>query len=226
MKNIKSFEDFTNEELNLKKVVAGAGLAAGLAFGGGYLHDKSIEPTEIVQSQYKEVPDQFQIKQKILSIGTDMWLTNNERENFGKIEQRVLNIGKTFEYIDNTGKTRLRAKEKVLTLWNQIEIFDENNQKIGMVEQEVIESLSSIYSIYSIKDKNGRVIAKSKKLDFITTNVDFYDNNNNHVATFRKKLLTVSAKWDVNVTGDIDKRLVIFVPAFITSSQDNKKSDD
>jgi len=32
MKNIKKYEDFVNEEINLKKALAGAALGAGLAF--------------------------------------------------------------------------------------------------------------------------------------------------------------------------------------------------
>lgn len=231
MKHLKTYENFnsntTNEELNLKKTLVGGALAAGLLGGGAYYHDKSIEPTEIVQSQHVDIPNQFQMKQKILTFGTDMWVTNDNKDNFGKVEERLLSWGKKFEYIDNTGKKTATAKEQILTLWTKIDISDENGNHIGTVEQEIMESLSSlIYSIYSIKDANGNVIAKSKKIDFFTTDVDLYDNKGNHIASFHKKVFTLSDKWDVNIKGDIDKRLIIFIPSFISSSQAERRNND
>jgi len=228
MKHLKKFESFdVNEEINIKKALVGGALAAGLVGGGSYLYDKSIEPTEIVQSQHTDIPNNFQMKQKLLTFGTDMWLTNDNRDNFGKIEERIFSWGKKFEYIDNTGKKLATANEQIFTLWTKIDITDENGKHIGMVEQEVIESLTSlIYSVYSIKDANGKVIAKSKKIDFFTTFVDLYDMEDKPVASFRKRVFTVSDKWDVNITGDIDKRLIVFIPSFISSTQAERDNED
>jgi uncharacterized protein YxjI len=226
MKNIKNYNDFTNEEINLKKALVGGALAAGLATGGAYIHDKSIEPTELVQSIHTDIPNNFQMKQKILTFGTDMWITNNNRDNFGKVEERIFSWGKKFEYIDNTGKKIATAKEEIFTLWTKIDISDENGKHIGTVEQEILESMMSIiHSVYSIKDANGNIIAKSKKLDFFTTFVDLYDMDGKQVASFSKKVFTLSDKWDVNISGDIDKRLIIFIPSFISSAQAEKNND-
>lgn len=225
--NVNLEEDpFVSEEINLKKTLVGGALAAGLLGGGAYIHDKSIEPTEIVQSQHTDIPNNFQMKQKILTFGTDMWLTNDNKDNFGKVEERILSWGKKFEYIDNTGKKLATAKEQIFTLWTKIDISDENGNHIGTVEQEVMESFTSlIYSVYSIKDSNGNVIAKSKKIDFFTTFVDLYDMEGKPVASFRKKVFTLADKWDINVTSDIDKRLIVFIPSFISSSQSEKDDD-
>jgi uncharacterized protein YxjI len=228
MRYLKTYEVFKpeiNEEISLKKTLVGGALAAGLLGTGAYIHDKSIEPTEIVQSQHTDIPNNFQMKQKILTFGTDMWLTNDNKDNFGKVEERIFSWGKKFEYIDNTGKNLATAKEQIFTLWTKIHISDDNGNHIGTVEQEVIESLTSlIYSVYSIKDSSGNVIAKSKKIDFFTTFVDLYDMGGKPVASFRKKVFTLSDKWDINITGDIDKRLIVFIPSFISSSQ-SKKDD-
>ena len=35
-----------------------------------------------------------------ITIGNDFWITNDKRENFGKVEQRILSMGKKFEYFD------------------------------------------------------------------------------------------------------------------------------
>ena len=225
MKKIQTYQDFCNEG-TLAKVLGGAALVGGLLGGTAYVHDKNVEPTELSQSQHTDIPSTFKMKSQILTMGTDMWVTNDNHDNFGKVEERLLSWGKKFQYKDNTGKLIATAKEEVLTWSTKIDITDSSNRFIGSVEQEILESMFSWYSIYSIKDINGNVIAKSKKLDFWTSNVDIFDTKGNIIANFSQEGFTLADKWDVSITGNIDKRLIIFIPSFISSSQAEKKSDD
>ena len=221
MKHIKSFQKH-NEEVSLKKTLATGAILGGLAGGLGYLHDKSIEPREIVQSQHVDIPNSFQLKKKIISIGTDMYVTNDNRDNFGKIEERTLSWGRTFQYYDNTGKILATAKQEVFSFGTKINITDENGEKIGSVEQELLESMFSFYSIYSIKDATGKVIAKSKKIDFFAANVDIFDMSGQFVANFDQSGFKL--KWDCKIEStSIDKRLLIFIAPFISATQEDKQ---
>ena len=224
MKHIKSFQKH-NEEINLKKTLATGAILGGLAGGLGYVHDKSIEPKEIVQSQHVDIPSSFQLKKKIISIGTDMYVTNDNRDNFGKIEERTLSWGRTFQYYDNTGKILATAKQEVFSFGTKINITDENGEKIGSVEQELLESMFSFYSIYSIKDETGKVIAKSKKIDFFATNVDIFDMSGQFVANFDQSGFKL--KWDCKIEStSIDKRLLIFIAPFISAAQEDKQEEE
>ena len=225
MKNIKSYEEF-NEEINLKKAVVGAGILAGLGTGLGYLHDKSVEPKELIQSQHVDIPNTFKMKSKMLTMGTDMYVTNDNRDNFGKVEERILSWGKTFQYYDNTGKVKATAKEEVFSWGTKINISDSSGNHIGSVEEEIIESMFSLHSIYSIKDAGGNVIAKSKKIEFFVANVDIFDNSGGFVANFSQEGFTFGDVWDVTIQSDIDKRLIIFIPSFISSAQAERSDDD
>ncbi len=223
MKHIKSFQKH-NEEISLKGAIATGAVIGGLATGGAYLHDKNIEPKEIVQSQHVDIPNSFQLKKKMLSIGTDMYITNDNRDNFGKIEERTLSWGRTFQYYDNTGKILATAKQEVFSFGTKINISDESGQKIGSVEQEIIESMFSLHSIYSIKDKNDKLIAKSKKLDFFTSNVNIFDVSGNFVANFDQRAFTISDKWNCKIDNTtIDKRLIIYIPSFVSATQADKR---
>lgn len=71
MKNIKSYTEY-NEEISIK----------------------GAEPTEVNQTIHNEIPNDFKVESKILSFGTDMYITNDIKENFGKIEERILSLGK------------------------------------------------------------------------------------------------------------------------------------
>lgn len=245
MKHIKSFQKH-NEEVSLKKTLAtGAilgGLAGGLAGGLVYVHDKSIEPRETVQSQHVDIPNYFQLKKKMLSIGTDMYVTNDNRDNFGKIEERTLSWGRTFQYYDNTGKILATAKQEIFSFGTKINITDENGEKIGSVEQELFEfstfrwvklpsgsflrkiPMLSFYSIYSIKDATGKTIAKSKKIDLFSANVDIFDMSGQFVANFDQSGFKM--KWDCKIeSSSIDRRLLIFIGPFISAAQDVKREE-
>jgi hypothetical protein len=75
MKNIKSYEDFTNEEINLKKTLVGAVLGAGLALPvKGQISSTKIDPikTEITTSPYDST--QNFIKELYTLVGQDFYL--------------------------------------------------------------------------------------------------------------------------------------------------------
>lgn len=229
---IKRYNDFVNEEVGRNKILTGA-LAAtlglgGLATGGAYLRDKSAAPTEQVSEVKKEIPNDFMINEELLTIGSDFWVTNKNKENFGKIEQRIISFGKKFEYFDNTGELSATAKAKVLTLYTIIDIVDDKGNKIGRIEEEVIESIENIFNgqnVYSIYDSSGKLIGKSKADMVIKNNVDIYDDADNLIATFHKPMVQFGDRWSCSIKSDnIDKRLLIFVPAYLSSKSSSSSS--
>lgn len=231
MKNIKNYDEFCNEEISrkglLKGMLAGTIALSGIAGGASYMRDKSSAPTEEVSNVKKEIPNKFMINEKLFTIGNDFWITNDKRENFGKVEQRILSMGKKFEYFDNTGKLDATAQEEVLTLVNKIHVEDSNGDKIGRIEQEILESFENILNgqnVYSIYDKGGNLVAKSKADAFIKNDVEIYDNSGDLVARFHKPAIGFGDRWYCEVVGDkIDKRLLIFIPCYLSSAVSNHK---
>lgn len=51
MRKIKNYEDFTNEELNLKKALAGAALGAGLAISNPSISQTNLDKVETETTQ-------------------------------------------------------------------------------------------------------------------------------------------------------------------------------
>lgn len=233
MKNIKKYDEFCNEEISrkglLKGMLAGTIALSGIAGGASYMRDKSSAPTEEVSNVKKEIPNKFMINEKLFTIGNDFWITNDKRENFGKVEQRILSMGKKFEYFDNTGKLDATAQEEVLTLVNKIHVEDSNGNKIGRIEQEILESFENILNgqnVYSIYDKGGNLVAKSKADAFIKNDVEIYDNSGDLVARFHKPAIGFGDRWYCEVVGDkIDKRLLIFIPCYLSSAVSNHKKN-
>lgn len=224
---IKKWNQF-NEEISRKGLIGGV-LAGTLAIGGGgsYMRDKSSAPTEQSSSIKKELPNQFMINQKLLSMGSDFWVTSQSRENFGKIEERLISWGKKFEYFDNTGKLEAYADARVFSIGSKVDVYDESGNQIGRIEEEILESLGNILegqNIYSIYDGGDNLIGKSKADQIIRNQVEIFDTNGNLIAKFHKPWIQISDRWSCEITGDIDKRLLIFIPAYLSSKSSSSSS--
>lgn len=229
MNNLKSRDEFLNEEIGKKTLAAGL-LAGGLALGGlglakgldAFAKSKTatdygdIEMTSSVETT--SLPNKFTMSKDIVTIGTDMSIEGEDGRDLGKVIERVLNIGTTFEYRDANGKLVASAHKKPFNLYTEIKIFDDKGVQIGTIEKEVLESLVSPYSIYSIKDASGRVIAKSEKIAILLPKrVSIKDNSGKPVAYFQKRFIALSATYDIEVYSNIDKRLIIFITAFLST---------
>ena len=143
MRKMKSYQEF-NEELNLKTAILGGALAASTLAGCDETEmnkrqssDWHKNTTQVKRSVSPiALPNNFEMDEVILTIGTDMNINSNG-EKIGKVEERTLNWGTTFEYFDNTDAKKATGKEKVLSLVTTIDVFDENNKKIGTFEEEL-----------------------------------------------------------------------------------------
>jgi uncharacterized protein YxjI len=167
-----------------------------------------------------EIPTTFVAQAKLISIGTDMVLKDDNGE-FGKVQQRVLNWTKTFEYYDGSNTIKAKAKQKAFSFGVKIDIVDGNNVAIGSVEEKVFQSIFKIKTSYSIKDPQGIVLAESEKLDWAGTTVEIKNKSGQVVATMKRPYFDLgAATWNVTINQDpgFDKRLIIFIPAFKTAA--------
>ena len=229
---VKSYDEFVNEEISRKGMIGamgGAMLGLGaIGAGTAYYRDKQVEPTETTTSTKQEIPNKFEVDEKLLNIGHDFYITNSEKENFGKIEQRSLSFGKKFEYFDSTGKLDATAQEEVMSFKSIVHIKDGSGNLIGTIEQELLESLGNMLegqNVYSILDAQGNVLGKSKADMIISNNIDIYDDSDNLIAAFHTPAVSFGARWKCELKDNkIDKRILIFIPAYISSKSKASKS--
>jgi len=220
MKHLKTYKSYSiDEEINWKGALVGGALATGLVGCDPSSPNYQLPDNYKTKSEESRNSNSFTMDQELLTIGMDMTISTG-----GRVEQRTLSFGNKFEYFDQSGKLKATANQEVFSLGTVINISDESGNKIGSVEQEIIESMFSMYSKYSIKDANGKIIGKSDKLDFFTTNVDISDMNGGSI-TMSKAYLSIGDSWEVNINSSIDKRLIIFIPAFISLSQSEKSEE-
>ena len=161
--------------------------------------------------------------ESVLSFGTDFTMSNG-----GKVEERVLSMTSTFEYTDRDGTLVSRAEEEFLSWGVKIDVYDNKHQVIGFIEEEIFESMFSFENTYSIKDGSGKIIAKSKKLDFFSTDIKLYDLSGNLVVMMTRPALNfMGDTWTIEIIKKdvIDERILFLIPPFKTS-EDNRKSSE
>ena len=130
MKNIKTYEDFCNEEINLKKAVVGAALGASLLGGMSSCKKEDIKPcnhpTEQTQTQNVKVDVKINFKDYLNDNGPS-FSNDIYREGYTKLvdtdnpqlkEWRdVLSILDVDDYLSRRGKNdkikRLMAKYNI-----------------------------------------------------------------------------------------------------------------
>jgi uncharacterized protein YxjI len=232
MKRIKTYSQY-NEEVSLKNILVGGALAASTLVGCDTQDLKDRESgkwgeTEQTTTSSKELPNSFEMKEVIMTIGTDMNIVS-DGQNYGKVEERTFNWGSNFEYFDNTGKKKATAKEKVMSWGMHIDIFDEKNNKIGSLEEEILKGFFSWKTYYKILDASDNSIGESEKLEFISTDIEIFSKSGESLCKIhRPGLNLIGDTWNVNITGNIDKRLVVFIPPYKTSADasESSSSDD
>ena len=141
------------------------------------------------QQQQMIVPDNFESKQKMLTFGLDMKLRHNGQE-FGKVIQR-LSFGDKFELTDMNDQIVAVAKEKVFKLGTNYEITEPNGAPIGTFDHEIMKSLFSLKSKYTIKDSHGVPRLYTEEMDFLRTDVKVFDGHKNLVCEMKKPMFSL-----------------------------------
>lgn len=168
------------------------------------------------------LPNDFILQEKFWTIGTDFEVTH-QNKNLGKVVERVLNWGTTFEFYNEKEELLAKGKKVVFSLGTKLEIFDCNNILIGIIEEEVFESLFSWSTKYIIKDAKGSEVARSEKNKLTVTHFELFVKGE-QVASMTRPWLSLKDKWTVSYKESLlDPRFMVMIGAFKTDS-DNQKS--
>lgn len=176
-------------------------------------------------AQAQNFPSSFKVDQDVFSFGSDFTLSNG----LGTVKERILSMTSSFSYYSKSGSKIASATESMFSFGTEITVYDAQNRTIGYIKEEVFDSWFSFYAIYSIRDSKGNKLATSRKLDFFSTTIDFYDNSNNLIVQMvRPAINFFSDEWTVNiiVQGRIDNRILVFIPCYKTTADEHKKHKD
>lgn len=189
-------------------------------------YSEPIKTNVVEKTTPMELPNNFKMSENLISFGTDFDIDDLSGKNVGMVKERTLNLTNTFEYVDNIGTLKSRAEESFFSWGVEIIVYDENHKIIGYIQENILDGMFSIETIYSILDGNKKKIATSKKLDFIGTDIDIYTGGNLSIAMTRPYFNLMSDTWTVNIKDvNVDKRIAVFIPAYKTVA-DNRREEE
>ena len=83
----------------------------------------------------------YQVREKMLSIGDDMWIENDAGERVFKLNGKALRVRKTMVFEDTEGRALCKIQGRVLRVRDSMEIEDPDGERIAMIKKAVISPL-------------------------------------------------------------------------------------
>lgn len=178
-----------------------------------------------------QLPAQFNSRQALISIGTDMYMTGPNRADLGLVMERTFRLTTTFDYVDHNKQKIATARKRALSIGTAIDVFDCENKKIGTIQENVVSSLfgGGIYTTYEIYDAEGKKVATSEKVQWGNTTFDIKgEAGKSEVVMTRPwtSSLTGIDNWNITINKDskIDPRIFVMIPAFKTAGDTERRA--
>lgn len=123
----------------------------------------------------------YKIRQKLLSIGDDFWIENQEGERVFKVDGKALRLRKTLIFEDLKGNKLARIQERLLAFKDTMAIEDADGNQMAVIKKGLIAPLGDHWTVrvkggpdldvqgnildheYSINQRRTKVAEVSKK---------------------------------------------------------------
>ncbi len=83
----------------------------------------------------------YQMRQKLVSIGDDFWIENEEGQKVFKADGKALRVRKTLIFEDTQGNALCKIQERMLRVKESMEIEDPDGGRLAMVKKALISPL-------------------------------------------------------------------------------------
>ena len=124
----------------------------------------------------------YQMRQKMVSIGDDFWIENEQGQKVFKVDGKALRVRQTLIFEDAHGKELCKIQEKMLRIKDSMEVEGPQGGQMALVKKAMITPLRERWVV---KIKGG------KDLD-VQGNILDHEYS---IGEGRDKIAEVSKKW-------------------------------
>jgi uncharacterized protein YxjI len=128
----------------------------------------------------------YKIRQKLMSIGDDFWIENQEGERVFKVDGKALRLRKTLIFEDLKGNKLARIQERLMAIKDTMAIEDADGNQMAVIKKGLIAPLGDHWTVnvkggpdldvqgnlldheYSINQRRNKIAEVSKKWLSIT----------------------------------------------------------
>jgi uncharacterized protein YxjI len=94
----------------------------------------------------------YQMRQKMVSIGDDFWIENDQGQRVYKVDGKALRVRQTLSFEDARGNELAKIQERMLRIKDSMEVEGPNGEQLAMVKKALI---SPLRERWVVKIKNG-----------------------------------------------------------------------
>ena len=153
--------------------------------------------------------ERFLMREKLLSIGDDFWIENEEGERAYKVDGKAVRVRQTFILEDASGNEVARIQERKLSIRDKVAI-----ERDGDTVATVHKALVGIRDRFSIDLEDGDDMkAKGNVVDHEYE----IERDGDTVATISRKWFRVRESYGVDVAADADVPLILAITVAIDS---------
>jgi uncharacterized protein YxjI len=153
--------------------------------------------------------DHYQMRQKLVSIGDDYWIENDQGERVYKVDGKALRLRKTLIFEDARGAELVKIQERMLRARDSMEIEDRDGRRVAMVKKAMI---TPVRERWTVKVADGPDLeVKGNILDHEYT----IEDGRTKAAEVSKKWFRVADTYGVEVASGQDPVVILAVTAVL-----------
>ena len=151
----------------------------------------------------------YQMRQKLISIGDDYWIENEERQRVFKVDGKALRVRSTLVFEDPQGHELCKIQERMLRVKDTMEIEDPSGHNAATVKKALINPLRDRFSV---KVANGPDLeVQGNLLDHEYT----IGEGRNKVAEISKRWFRVADSYGVDIEPGQNDVVILAVTAAV-----------
>jgi len=153
--------------------------------------------------------DHYRMRQKLVSIGDDYWIENDQGERVYKVDGKALRLRKTLIFEDAHGAELVKIQERMLRARDMMEIEDRDGRRVAMVKKAMI---TPVRERWTVKVADGPDLeVQGNILDHEYT----IEDGRTKAAEVSKKWFRVADTYGVEVAPGQDPVVILAVTAVL-----------
>ena len=147
----------------------------------------------------------YQMRQKMISIGDDFWIENEQGQKAFKVDGKALRVRQILIFEDAHGSELCKIQERMLRVKDSMEVEDAHGNQVAMVKKALI---SPIRDRFTVKIKNGPDLeVKGNILDHEYS----IGEGSNKIAEVSKKWFRIRDTYGVEIEPGQDDVVILAV---------------
>lgn len=169
------------------------------------------------RAERREDKVHYRMRQKLVAIGDDSWIEDDQGNRVYKVNGKVLRVRDTIIFEDANGRELLKLQQRVARVRDTMAIEDPNGNNVATVKKAMIAPLRERWTVKIGDGPDLKV--QGNILDHEYT----IENDSEKIAEVSKRWFRIADTYGVEVDADVDPVIVLAVTAVIDSMTDEDK---